>query len=78
MAQGTKMVLVISLFTGLFAAMLRSLLAMIAVAFLISLTFLAAFIFYGASILGLVIAIAGFNAGLILFVAANVLRSRSA
>jgi len=69
------MVLITSLLTGLFAAMLRSLFAMIGVAFLISLTFLIAFMLHGASIWGLVIAIVGFNAGLILFVAAHVLGS---
>jgi hypothetical protein len=69
------MVLITSLLTGLFAAMLRSLFAMIAVAFLISLTFLVAFIFHGASVWGLIIAIAGFNGGLVLFVAAHVVRS---
>jgi hypothetical protein len=69
------MVLITSLLTGLFAAMLRSLFAVITVAFLISLTFLGSFLFYGASVVGLVIAILGFNAGLIVFIGAHVLRS---
>jgi hypothetical protein len=62
--------------TGLFAAMLRSAVAVIMVAFLISLVFLGAFICYGASVVGLAISILGFNAGLILFVAAHLVRSR--
>jgi hypothetical protein len=69
------MILITSLLTGLFAAMLRSLFAVIAVAFLISVAFLGAFIFYGASAFSLVIAILGFNAGLIAFVSVHVLRS---
>lgn len=69
------MVLITSALTGLVAAMLRSLFAVIGVAFLVSLTFLIAFLMHGTSIIGLVIAIAGFNAGLILFVAAHVYRS---
>jgi len=69
------MVLVTSLLTGLFAAMLRSLFAVISVAFLIALTFAIAAIFYGASIVGLVLAIAGFNAGLVVFAGAHFLRS---
>lgn len=69
------MVLVTSLFTGLFAAMLRSLFAVIIVSFLIAVAFLGSFLFYGASILGLVISIIGFNFGLIVFAAAHFLRS---
>jgi hypothetical protein len=69
------MVLIISLLTGFFAAMLRSLLAMIAIACLISLSFVVAAILYGTSIIALVLAIAGFNAGLIVFVAAHIIRS---
>jgi hypothetical protein len=53
--------------TGLFTAMLRSAFAMIAVAFMIGLIFFTAFIISGAGILGLVLSILGFNAGLITF-----------
>lgn len=69
------MVLITSAMTGLVAAMLRSLFAVIGVAFLVSLTFLIAYLMNGTSVIGLVIAIAGFNFGLILFVAAHVYRS---
>jgi hypothetical protein len=65
------MVLVTSLLTGLFTAMLRSLFAVIAVAFLISFTFAAAFVLYGASVVSLVLSIVGFNAGLLLFAGAH-------
>lgn len=69
------MVLTTSLFTGLFAAMLRSLFAMILVAFLIAVVFLVAYLFYGASVVGFVLSILGFNLGLILFAAAHFARS---
>ncbi len=67
------MVLVTSLLTGLFAAMLRSMLAVVAVAFLICVAFTIAFVFYGASWVGLAIAVAGFNLGLIAFVGTQLL-----
>ena len=62
------MVLVTSLLTGLFAGMLRSVFAVIAVAFLIFVTFAIALVFYGASWVALAISIGGFNLGLITFV----------
>lgn len=69
------MVLITSVLTGFFAAMLRSLFAMIAVAFLISVLFFVAFALYGAPLIGLILSIAGFNIGLIIFAAAYILRS---
>jgi hypothetical protein len=61
------MIFVTALATGLFAAMLRSAFAVIAVAFMIGLIFLTAFLVSGASMLGLVLSILGFNAGLATF-----------
>ena len=61
------MIFVTALATGLFTAMLRSAFAVIAVAFMIGLIFLTAFIDSGASILALVFSILGFNAGLATF-----------
>lgn len=69
------MVVITSLLTGFFAAMLRSLFAVILVAFLISIAFLVAAILYGTSVIVLLLSIAGFNAGLILFAATYILRS---
>lgn len=61
------MIFATALATGLFTAMLRSAFAVIAVAFMIGLIFLAAFLVSGAGILGLVLSILGFNAGLVTF-----------
>lgn len=61
------MIFATALATGLFTAMLRSAFAVIAVAFMIGLVFLAAFVISGASILGLVLSVLGFNAGLVTF-----------
>ncbi|MDB5524642.1 MAG: hypothetical protein JWM58_2405 [Rhizobium sp.] len=69
------MIFVTSLVTGLFAAMLRSLFATIAVSFLICIVFAVAFALNGASVSALLISIAGFNGGLILFAAAHIFGS---
>ena len=61
------MIFATALATGLFTAMLRSAFAVIAVAFMISLIFLVAFLVSSASIFGLVLSILGFNAGLMTF-----------
>lgn len=61
------MIFMTALATGLFTAMLRSAFAVIAVAFMIGLIFLAAFIISGASVLALIFSILGFNAGLATF-----------
>jgi hypothetical protein len=61
------MIFVTALATGLFTAMLRSAFAVIAVAFMIGLVFLAAFLISGASLLSLVLSILGFNVGLATF-----------
>ena len=73
--QGAMMILITSLFTGIFAAMLRSLFAVISVAFMISVAFAAAAVLGGTSVVLLLLSMAGFNAGLILFAAAHVYRS---
>lgn len=59
------MIFATALATGLFTAMLRSAFAVIAVAFAIGLIFLTAFLISGASVIGLLTSILGFNAGLI-------------
>ena len=61
------MIFVTALATGLFTAMLRSAFAVIAVAFMIGLVFLTAFLISSASILGLILSILGFNAGRVTF-----------
>lgn len=61
------MIFATALATGLFTAMLRSAFAVIAVAFMIGLVFLTAFLISGASVLALVLSIIGFNAGLATF-----------
>lgn len=61
------MIFATALATGLFTAMLRSAFAVIAVAVMIGIVFLAAFLFSGAGLLGLVLSILGFNAGLVTF-----------
>jgi hypothetical protein len=61
------MIFATALATGLFTAMLRSAFAVIAVAFMIGLIFLVAFLISGASILGLILSVIGFNAGLVTF-----------
>ena len=61
------MIFATALATGLFTAMLRSALAVIAVAAMIGIVFLAAFIFSGAGLFSLFMSILGFNAGLITF-----------
>jgi hypothetical protein len=61
------MIFVTALATGLFTAMQRSAFAVIAVAFMIGLVFLTAFLISSASILGLILSIVGFNAGLATF-----------
>lgn len=69
------MIFMTALATGLFAAMLRSAFAVIAVAFMIALAFVAALLISGASIFSLLISIAGFNAGLITFGAGYMINS---
>lgn len=69
------MIFATALATGLFTAMLRSAFALIAVAFMIGLIFFTAFIISGAGILGLVLSILGFNAGLITFALGHLLSS---
>lgn len=69
------MIFATALATGLFTAMLRSAFALIAVAFMIGLIFFTAFIISGAGILGLVLSILGFNAGLITFALGHFLSS---
>jgi hypothetical protein len=71
------MLLITSLSTGLFAAMLRSSIAVIVVAFLIVVAFAAAAILHSASFVGLLLAVAGFNGGLIFYLIANLVRSNS-
>ena len=61
------MIFATALAMGLLTAMLRSAFAVIAVAIMIGVVFLAAFLLSGASIFGLVMSILGFNAGLITF-----------
>lgn len=60
------MILVTSMLTGLFAAMLRSAFAVIVIAFLIGMLFMVAFAFYGASLTSLLFVVLGFNSGLLL------------
>jgi hypothetical protein len=69
------MIFVTALATGLFTAMLRSAFAVIAVAFMIGLVFLVAFLASGASILSFVLSVLGFNAGLMTFALGFVLVS---
>ena len=71
------MIFATALATGLFTAMLRSAFAVIAVAFMIGLIFLAAFLISGASILGLVFSIVGFNAGIVTFALSAFMRPGS-
>ncbi|MCB1445388.1 MAG: hypothetical protein KDJ87_06195 [Rhizobiaceae bacterium] len=61
------MIFAVALATGLFTAMLRSAFAVIAVAFMIGLIFLAAFLISGASVVGLLMSLLGFNAGLVTY-----------
>ena len=61
------MIFATALATGLFTAMLRSAFAVIAVGFMIGLVFLTAFLISGASLVGLLMSVLGFNAGLITF-----------
>lgn len=61
------MIFATALATGLFTALLRSAFAVIAVAAAIGLIFLAAFLISSASIVGLVMSVIGFNAGLITY-----------
>jgi hypothetical protein len=69
------MLLMTSLSTGLFSAMLRSTISVIMVAFLIVVAYAAAAVLYGASLIGLLLAVAGFNGGLILYLVGNLVRS---
>ena len=69
------MIFATALATGLFTAMLRSAFALIAVAFMIGLAFLAAFLISGASILGLLLSVLGFNAGIMTFALGALLTS---
>jgi hypothetical protein len=69
------MIFMTAMATGLFTAMLRSAFAVIAVAAMIGFAFLAAFLISGASMMGLFLSVAGFNAGLILFGAGYMITS---
>ena len=69
------MIVVTSMMTGLFAAMLRSTFAVIMVAFMIGVLFAIAFVLYGTSLSSLALAILGFNGGLVLLGAAHVFTS---
>ena len=69
------MILVTSMMTGLFAALLRSAFAVIIVAFLIGVLFVVALAIYGTSLASLALAIVGFNGGLLLYGAAHVVVS---
>ncbi|MBX9458424.1 MAG: hypothetical protein KL863_21635 [Rhizobium sp.] len=55
--------------------MLRSAFAVIAVACMIGIVFIAAFVISGASILGLVMSVIGFNAGLVTYALSLILSS---
>ncbi|MCV3766156.1 MULTISPECIES: hypothetical protein [unclassified Rhizobium] len=59
------MILTTSTLTGLFSALLRSAVAVILVAFLISVVAIAGVVVYGASIFTALLVVAGFNLGLI-------------
>jgi hypothetical protein len=71
------MILVTSMMTGLFAAMLRSAFAVIIVAFLIAVLFAVAFVFYDASLFSLALSLIGFNVGLVLYGAVHIAASGS-
>jgi len=66
------MVVVVSMLTGFFTALLRSVFAVILVAFLISLVAVIGFVAYGASLFSVALTIIGFNGGLMLFAAAHI------
>lgn len=66
------MVVATSFLIGLTTALLRSMLAVILVAFLIAVVFLVALFAHGALWINLLVAIACFNAGLIFIMAAYV------
>jgi hypothetical protein len=70
------MVVATSFLIGLTAALLRSMLAIILVAFLIATVFVVALCAHGALWINLLIAIACFNAGLIFVMAAYVTYKR--
>jgi len=74
-ALEAAMIVVTSMMTGLFAAMLRSAFGVIVVAFLIGIVFAIAFVLYGTSLASLVLAVLGFNGGLLLLGAAHVVGS---
>jgi hypothetical protein len=61
------MILATSFAIGFFTATLRSSFAVIAVAFMIGLVFVAALVISGASLFGLLMSVLGFNLGLITF-----------
>lgn len=66
-----------SFLTGLVTALLRSMFAVILVAFLIAAVFLVALVAHGALWIDLLVAIACFNAGLILVMAIYVAHRRT-
>jgi ABC-type transport system involved in multi-copper enzyme maturation permease subunit len=70
------MVIWTSLLTGLFSAMLRSLVALVLISWMICLVFAIAYIFFDAPFSSFLISLAGFNLGLILYMAAQLLRAR--
>jgi hypothetical protein len=66
------MIVMTTILTGLTTAMLRSATALILVAFMIFVAFAVAYLFFGTGLFSLLMSIAGFNAGLVLFAAAHV------
>ena len=69
------MIFVTSLITGIFAALLRSMFALISVAVLICVAFGFAAVLYGTSFMAFLLAIGGFNAGLILLAVGHMVLS---
>ena len=70
------MIFLATLLTGISSALLRSAVALIIVSFLIALLYLVAAIFFGTGLFAFLLAVGGFNAGLILFAAAHILAPR--
>jgi hypothetical protein len=69
------MVFITALLIGYLAAMLRSAVAVVLVSFLLTLVFIVSFVLSGTSVLSLLIAIAGFNAGLVCCATAYLVRT---
>jgi hypothetical protein len=71
------MIFATTMMTGLASALLRSAFAVIFVAFMIMMIFATTWLISGTGVMALLIAIAGFNAGLILMALAYVIRGRA-